>query len=98
MEISKEVKFVEELPPELIKVFYLYMTEDPKAKYQVYFSYSPADNNKACDYLGSYNMPMKCLQIKGTETEVLQYRENLENERKIEYNKFIQELGKKRNG
>jgi hypothetical protein len=94
MEIHKELSFVEELPPEIVKYFYLYMTEDPRAKYQIYFSYSSADNNKACDYLGSYNMPMKCLQIKGTESEVLQYREKLEKEREIEYNKFIASLKK----
>jgi hypothetical protein len=96
MEILQQNNFVEQVAPEEIKIFYLYMTEDPKAKYEIYFSYSPTDNNKACDYLGTYNMQMKCLQIKGTESEILQYRDRLEKERKEEYNKFINELGKKR--
>jgi hypothetical protein len=96
MEIIQQNNFVEQIPPEEIKTFYLYMSEDPKAKYQIYFSYSPADNNKACDYLGTYNMQMKCLQIRGTMSEVLQFRENLEKERKEIYQKFIAELGKQR--
>jgi hypothetical protein len=98
MEIVTETKFQENISPEEIKTFYLYMTEDAKMKPQVYFGYSPTDTNKACDYLGTYNMPMRCLQIKGTETEILSYRDKLENERTLIYNKYISELGKTKNG
>jgi hypothetical protein len=91
MEIVSENKFSVDIPPERIMNFYLYMTEDPRYKAQVYLGFSPTDTNKACDYLGSYNMPMKCVQIQGTESEVLAYKEKLEDERYRAYNKHQEE-------
>jgi hypothetical protein len=91
MEITS-TPFQREMPKGEQKIFYLYMTKDPRARPQIYFSLSGTEQNKACDILGSYNIPMDCLQIKGTESEVIMYREQLEKERTIEFEKYQKEL------
>jgi hypothetical protein len=98
MEIINTTSFNLSLPPEAVKTFYLYMTDDPRMRPNIYFSYSAGDQNAACDYLGSFNMPMKCTQIKSTESEALAYREKLEKERHTEWEKhFKEQNGQKTN-
>ena len=57
------------------------MAEAPEVRPQVYFSRSPNEQNQAAKYLDTFNMPMICEKIKGTEPEVMQYLENLEKKR-----------------
>jgi len=95
MEIINSNPFKIDSPPEKERIFYLYMTEDPKMRPQIYFSFSGGDQNDACKYLGSFNMPMVCIQIKGTENECLQHREKLEKERTEIWEKWNKENGQK---
>jgi len=57
------------------------MTETPEVRPQIYMSFSPSDENAAAKDLGAFNMPMVCEQIRGTESEVMQYKGKLEKER-----------------
>jgi hypothetical protein len=91
MEIINTNQFSVDLPPEKENMYYLYMTEDPRMRYKIYFCLSPDDQNNAAKYLSSFNMPMKCIQLKATENEAIAYREKLEKEREAEWYKWAKE-------